>query len=101
MTSANRKLTDVLKGKTINGTSQSGSETTISFTDGSKMAIRTAPSNSNSASSGGAVNTVRQSVEPPVLYVDLVGGSTLEVPLAEATSSVTVHDKDGGMQYAD
>ena len=95
---SNHKLTDLLQGRTIAGTSNSNNELTISFTDGSKMTVQTAGS-SNSASTGGTIKAVRQ--EGTRLSLDMEGGSTLEIPLAEETSSVMVRDASGTIEYAD
>ena len=65
--------------------------------DGSAVAL----SNANSASTGGAVAKVRQSVEPPVLSLDMDAGTTTEIALAEATSSVVLRSKDDTLEYAD
>ena len=98
---SNHKLTELLKGRTVSGSSDGNGEKSISFSDGSKLTVKTAPSNSNSASTGGTVEKVRQSVEPPVLHLDTEGGSTVEIPLAEATSSVMLRSKDDNLEYAD
>ncbi len=95
---SNHKLTGVLKGRTISGTSNSGDVLTVLFDDGSKMAVQTAGS-SNSAATGGTVQAVRQA--GTTLALDFEGGGTLEIPLAEETSSVMVRDKGGAMEYAD
>jgi hypothetical protein len=97
---ANHKLTKVIAGRTIRGTNQSGGKARLSF-DGSAKTLKTAPSNSNSVSKGGKVEKVRQSLDPPVLYLDLEGRQSLEVPLAEATSSVMLRSKAGDLEYAD
>ena len=95
---SNHKLTGVLQGRTINGTSNSGDTLTIHFTDGSSMTVQTTGS-SNSASSGGTIKGVRQ--QGTTLALDFEAGGTMEVPLAEETSSVMVRGKDGAMEYAD
>ena len=94
----NHKLTNVIKGRVINGTSNSDDVMAISFYDGSKMTVKTAGS-SNSASSGGTVKGVHQG--GTVLNIDFESGATLSIQTAEATSSVMVRDKDGKMEYAD
>ena len=94
----NHKLTNVLEGRAINGTSNSDDVMTISFSDGSKMTVKTAGA-SNSASSGGTVKGVRQG--GTVLNIDFENGETLSIQTAEATSSVMVRDKDAKMEYAD
>ena len=95
---SNHKLTTRLQGRTISGTANQNDALTISFTDQSKMTVQTAGS-SNSASTGGTIKAVRQS--GTTLSLDMEGGSTLEIPLAEETSSVMVRDASGTMEYAD
>jgi hypothetical protein len=95
---ANHKLTKLLKGRTINGSSNSNDQMIISFTDGSKMTIKTSGS-SNSGSTGGTVLKVRQ--KDNELDLDMEGGPTLKIQTAEPTSSVMVRDKAGKLEYAD
>ncbi len=93
------KLTELLQGESISGTSDSSGEKTISFSDGSKLTAKVAPSNSNSASTGGAVEAVRLSLEPAELHIVLEGGSTISIPLAGASSSVTLKGADGSIAF--
>lgn len=95
---SNHKLTGVLKGRTISGTSNQGDVLTILFDGGSKMTVQTAGA-SHSAATGGTVKAVRQ--QGTALALDFEAGGTLEIQTAEETSSVMVRDKDGGMEYAD
>ncbi len=95
---SNHKLTSVLQGRTIAGTSNQNNALIVSFTDSSKMTVQTAGS-SNSASTGGTIKAVRQ--QGTTLSLDMESGSTLEIPTAEETSSVMVRSADGTMEYAD
>ena len=95
---SNHKLTGVIQGRTITGTQNAGNVLTVNFNDGSVMTVKTS-GNSNSASTGGKVKAVRQ--QGTRLDLDFENGTTLEVPLAEATSSVMVRDKNHVMEYAD
>ena len=95
---SNHKLTSLLQGRTIAGTSNQNDALTISFSDGSKMTVQTSGS-SNSASTGGTVKAVRQ--QGTTLNLDMENGGTLEIPTAEETSSVMVRAADGTMEYAD
>lgn len=95
---SNHKLTSLLQGRVIAGTSNADNALTISFTNQSKMTVQTAGS-SNSASTGGTVKAVRQS--GTTLNLDMETGGTMEIPLAEETSSVMVRDGSGTMEYAD
>jgi len=47
----------------------------------------------------GTTKAVRQ--QGTTLDLDFEGGGTLQIPLAEETSSVMVRDKSGVMEYAD
>jgi hypothetical protein len=96
---ANQKLTKVIKGRTISGTSQVDNALEISFDDGSKMKIKTAPSSANSAATGGKILKVRQ--KGTELNLDLEDGESVIIQTAEATSSVMLRDKAGKMEYAD
>ena len=94
----NLKLTTLIQGRTIAGTSNQNDVLTLLFTDQSKMTVQTAGS-SNSASTGGTVQAVRQ--KGTTLSLDMEGGGTVEIQTAEETSSVMVRDKSGTMEYAD
>ena len=96
---SNQKLTKVIAGRTISGTTQADALLTITFSDGSTMKVKTAPSNTNSAATGGKVLKVRQ--DGTALTLDLEGGAALEITTAEATSSVMLRDKAGKLEYAD
>ena len=95
---SNHKLTGVLKGRTISGTSNQNDTMTLHFDDGSTMTVKTAGS-SNSASTGSAIAAVRQ--QDTTLELAFENGQTLQIQTAEATSSVMVRDKNHAMEYAD
>ena len=95
---SNHKLTSVLKGRAISGTSNANDLLTITFDDGSTMTVKTAGAN-NSASTGGRIKAVRQ--QDTTLDLDFEEGGSLTIPLAEADSSVMVRDKNHAMEYAD
>lgn len=96
---SNQKLTKIIAGRTISGTSQANDLLTITFDDGSTMKIKVAPSNTNSAATGGKVLKVRQGGTE--LDLDLEDGSTVTIITAEETSSVMLRDKAGKLEYAD
>ncbi len=95
---SNHKLSAVLKGRRITGTSNQNDTLTVRFDDGSAMTVKTAGS-SNSASTGSAIAAVRQ--QDTTLHLDFENGSAMTIQTAEATSSVLVRDKDGALEYAD
>ena len=101
MSAANHKLTALLAGRSIaNGTASAGIET-IHFADGSQLTIRLATDVSMSIVTAGAIDKVRQSVDPAELYLDLQNGTTFTAQLAEATSCVLLRDANGHLEYAD
>ena len=95
---SNHKLTNLIKGRTLAGTSNQNDVLTVTFTDGSRMTVQTAGS-SNSASTGGTIKAVQQ--QGTTLRLEMEDGSTLDIQTAEETSSVMVRDKNGTMEYAD
>ena len=95
---SNPKLTALIKGRTIAGTSSSGNVMTINFTDGSVMTVQTA-GNVNSGMTGHTVQAVRQ--QDTTLALDFEGGTSLQIQTAEATSSVMVRGKDHKFEYSD
>ncbi len=95
---SNQKLTKIISGRTISGTSQADALLTITLDDGSTIRIKVAPSNSNAAATGGKIAKVRQ--QGTELDLDLEGGSTVKIETADASSSVMVRDKAGTMEYA-
>jgi hypothetical protein len=95
---SNRKLTAVLKGRTVTGTHHQDQRLTIAFDDGSTMMVKTARTTA-SAATGGTIAKVRQ--QGTELALDCEDGSTLLIPLAEATASVMVRAHDHTLEYAD
>jgi predicted transcriptional regulator len=95
---SNHKLTELLRGRTINGSSNQDTQMTILFTDGSMMTIKTAGS-INMGATGDTIEKARQAGTQ--LHLDMQDGSTLTIQTAEETSCVMVRDKDGAMEYAD
>ena len=95
---SNHKLTNLIKGRPLAGTSNQNDVLTVTFTDGSRMTVQTAGS-SNSASTGGTIKAVQQ--QGTTLRLEMEDGSTLDIQTAEETSSVMVRDKNGTMEYAD
>ena len=96
---ANQKLTHLIAGRSISGTAQAGDLLTVTLDDGSVLTIKTAPSNTNAAATGGKIVKVQQQGTDLAFVLD--GGKTLAVKLAEETSSVMMRDKAGGFAYAD
>lgn len=97
---ANRKLTGVIRGRTIERVEPSadGAVWLVRFDDGSTMTVRTAPGTAPARLTGQVVK-VRQN--DTRLDLDLADGQTLEFATAEPASSVLLRARDGTLQYAD
>ena len=96
---SNQKLTKIIAGRTISGTAQADNLLSLTFDDGSVMNVKTAPSSTNTAATGGKVTKVRQ--EAMTLSLDMEGGASVTIQTAEATSSGMLRDKIGKSVYAD
>ena len=96
---ANKKLTGIIKGRTIKTASAGDDATTITFSDGSSMKVKTGAKAQADALNGREVKAVRQ--QGTTLNLDFTDGSSAQVRLAEATSSVMLRDSKGTMEYAD
>ena len=97
---SNHKLTGVIKGRVITSTQSGAGTLTIGFSDGSTMAVQTAPSGSSSSVVTSApIKAVRQ--EDTTLHLDYEDGHTWTITTAEPTSSVLVRDKNHTLEYAD
>ena len=96
---SNQKLTRIIAGRTITGTSQADGLLTVSFDDGTTMKVKVAEANTNTAATGGKVSKVRQ--QGTDLILDLDGGGSVQITTTEATSSVMLRDKAGKIEYAD
>jgi len=97
----NQKLTPVIAGRTIAQIGWDGAAALLHFDDGSVLRIHTpaAPARDAAPLKLGKVRAVRQSTD--TIAFDLKDGSSLELPLAEATSCVMLRDAKGAMEYAD
>ena len=99
--SRNRALTPILKGRSIAQIGWDKATAILHFDNGSVMRIHTpaAPPANAPPVTLGKVRAVRQSSEAIIL--DLEDGSSVQLPLEEATSSVILRDAKGALEYAD
>jgi hypothetical protein len=97
----NRKLTPIIKGRSIAQLAWEGATATLHFDDGSVMRIHAsaAPPRNAPPEILGRVRAVRQSGE--AIAFDFDAGASLQLALAEATSCVMLRDAKGVLQYAD
>jgi hypothetical protein len=97
----NQKLTPIIKGRSIAQVAWEGPTAILHFDDGSVLRIHTPapPASDAPPATLGKVRAVRQSTE--AIAFDFDSGSTLEIPLAEATSCAMLRDAKGTLEYAD
>lgn len=97
----NQKLTPIIAGRAIAQVGWDGATALLHFDDGSVLRVRTpaAPAADAAPLELGKVRAVRQSAS--AIAFDLEDGSALQLPLAEATSSVMLRNAKGAMEYAD
>ncbi len=97
---ANKKLTGVIRGRTIKTASAGDGVLKITFDDNSAMKIKTGTATAaQEALSGHIMKSVRQ--QGTTMNLDFTDGSSVPVTLAEATSSVMLRDGQGALEYAD
>lgn len=98
MATDSSQLTSLLQGRSISGTSDSNGKKTIKFDDGSVLTLIVEDSGTNSASTGGSVESVRQ--EGNTLSLEFAGGGNITFSLAEETGSVELRDTDDKTVYS-
>ena len=95
---ANKKLTKIVAGRTLNPPTLSDGELHFTFDDGSTMEVKPASGFTYPAGKGGKVAKVQQ--EGTDLVFILADGGSIDVKTADASSSVFMRDKAGGFVYA-
>jgi hypothetical protein len=91
----NRKLTHLLKGRTIQSEFGDEDHVAITFDDESTLKLRVA--GQATVSVGAKVEAVHEAGEH--FQVDLDEGASVQVQLADPGSSVALRDKSGAVQY--
>ena len=91
----NRKLTQLLKGRTIQSESGDEGHVAITFDDESTLKLRVA--GQATVRVGAKVEAVHEAGEH--FQVDLEGGASVQARLADPGSSVALRDKSGAVQY--
>src|SRR5689334_22731741 len=91
----NRKLTKLLKGRTMQSESGHARSVTITFQDGSTLTFKGAAQ--ATVATGAKGKAVHEAGER--LRADLEGGPGVEVRLADPGSSVALRDPNGTVEY--
>ena len=94
----NQKLTEVIKGRTIQDLQISSSEVSMRFADGSTMQVKVMESNSPPLKNGATIRAVSEQLAS--LTISCEDESQLSVIVADPGSSVTVLDANGVVEYA-
>lgn len=94
----NQKLTPILAGRVIQAITQEERVAQVKFQDGSLMTIKLGGPLPTDYSRTAKIKVVRQSGTKMSWEFE---GTTLTIPLAEATSSVLLRDAQGRLEYAD
>jgi hypothetical protein len=91
----NRKLSKVLKGRTIQSESGDAGSLAITFDDQPTLKLKVA--GPATVTVGGKVKAVHESGDQ--FQVDLENGPSVQVRLADPGSSVALRDKNGAVEY--
>ena len=92
----NQKLTNVLRGRTVERATAEPGKLVIRFSDQSTMQVKTAGI-AESLPSGGKIKAVQEDGAGFTLQFD--DGSTATLQLADPGSSVAVRDQNNQVQY--
>ena len=93
----NRKLTKVIKGRTIQDLQMSATDISMRFSDGSLMHVKVMESNSPPLKNGACIRVASE--QAATLVISCEDESQLALTLADPGSSVTVRDKNGSVEY--
>ena len=91
----NRKLTNVLKGRTIQSKSGDEGNVVLTFDDGSTLRLKVA--GQASVTAGGKVKAAHESGTD--FRLDLENGPAVQVRVADPGSSVALRDRNGAVEY--
>jgi len=91
----NRKLTNVLRGRTIQSESGDAASLTVTFDDRSTLKLKVA--GQATVPVGAKVKAVHESGDQ--FQIDVENGPSVQVRLADPGSSVAVHDRNGAVEY--
>src|SRR5947199_213971 len=94
---ANRKLTKIIAGRTIQSAVPAEGLLTLTLDDESVMVIKTAPGSPNTVPTGSKLLKVREA--GPSLNLDLEGGGTIALTLGNPGNGVDLRDKSQKVLY--
>jgi hypothetical protein len=91
----NRKLSKILKGRTIQSGSGDAGSLTITFDDQSTLKLKLA--GQATVTAGAKVKAVHESGDQ--FRIDVENGPSVQVQLADPGSSVALRDRNGAVEY--
>ena len=94
---ANKKLTYVIAGRTVQSATPADGSLTLSLDDGSTLVIRTAPGSAATVPTGSKLLKARE--DGTELDLDFADGSTVKLTLAEPGNSLAMRDKNHRVEY--
>ena len=94
---ANKKLTKVIAGRTIQSAVPANGSLTLTLDDGSTLTIKTAPGSPNTVPTGGKLLKARE--DGTELDLDFADGSTAKLTLADPGNSLAMRDKNHKVEY--
>jgi hypothetical protein len=95
--SPNHKLTNVIKGRTIQDLQMSATEVSMQFSDGSMMHVKVMESNSPPLKNGVRIRAVSE--QSVTFIISCEDESQVPLTPAGAGSSVMVRNADGKVEY--
>ncbi len=95
----NQELTPLIAGRTIKGADYADNMLRMTFADGSIMRIKSPVPAPTDRLLNRTVEVVHQ--QDDVMIIGFTDRSSVEIKLAEATSSVLLRDSHGAFEYAD
>jgi hypothetical protein len=93
----NHKLTNVIKGRTIQDLQMSATEVSMQFSDGSMMHVKVMESNSPPLKNGARIRAVSE--KSVTFIISCEDESQVALTLADPGSSVMVRNADGKVEY--
>jgi hypothetical protein len=93
----NHKLTNIIKGRTIQDLQMNAMEVSIRFSDESTMHVKVMESNSPPLKNGARIHAVSE--QSVTLIISCEDESQVVLTLADPGSSVTVRDAAGKVEY--
>ena len=94
---ANKKLTHLIAGRTVQSATPADGSLTLTLDDGSTLTIKTAPGSVPAVPTGGKLLKARE--DDTELDLDFADGSTVKLTLVDPGNSLAMRDKNHKVEY--